>query len=50
MKHFNNEQPYSNELILKFRFHFAYKWEKDLNQFIESDEDKKILAQLPEET
>lgn len=37
------------KLTENIRALFAYRWEKDLSQFIEFPEDKKILEQLPED-
>ena len=49
MKHFNGDCDLPVKLTENIRAPFAYRWEKDLSQFIEFPEDKKILEQLPED-
>ena len=47
LTHFNNEVPINSELVERIRSLFSYRWENDKNLGVETDLDKSILAQLP---
>lgn len=49
LKKFNNNTPINITLKNQIEKHFKYKWEIDKNQAFESDKDKDIFDQIPEE-
>jgi len=47
IKRFNSSRSISNDLKLKIEEYFDYRWINDKNQAVSTDEDQKLLDQLP---
>ena len=43
MQHFNSDVPLNFEYQLRLRQHFRYRWEKDMNQFINDPAHAELL-------
>lgn len=46
MKYFNNERTLKQPIVDDITNFFKYKWEYDKNNFLETEEDFKILKNL----
>ena len=47
LKNFNNNKPLPPEMTQKFEKYFEYYWQNDKNYAMISDEDMRILSELP---
>ena len=49
MKHFNKNVEMNEQLKAKFEDYFEFRWRKNRNAAIESENELKLLEQLPED-
>jgi len=47
IKNFNNGVDIDKELRDRIESYFEYRWDKDLNQAVNDEEEEKLLQQLP---
>ena len=47
LKHFNGNKPLPREMVHEFEQHFTYYWKNDKNSSIASEDNQKIMRELP---